>query len=44
MYIYREEEDRETIRLVKLSIEVHSKKTLELPKEISDKTLVLEGG
>lgn len=33
MYIYREQEYRETINLLKLSIDENSKKTLVLPKE-----------
>jgi hypothetical protein len=44
MYIYREQEYRETINLLKLSIDENSKKTLVLPKETQDKTLELEGG
>mgnify|MGYP000886914361 FL=1 len=44
MYIYREQEYRETIRLLNLSIVENSKKTLMLPKEQLDETLELEGG
>lgn len=44
MYIYREHEYRETISLLKVSIDDHSKKTLELPKERIDESLELEGG
>ena len=44
MYIFREHEYRETIRLLKLSIDENSKKTLMLPQETTDETLELEGG
>lgn len=44
MYIYRENEYRETIRLLKIEIDENSKKPLQLPKEVADQTLQLEGG
>lgn len=44
MYIYREQEYRETIRLLKLSIDENSKKSFLLPKETNDETIELEGG
>jgi hypothetical protein len=36
MYIYRENEYRETIRLLKIEIDENSKKPLQLPKEVAD--------
>lgn len=44
MYIYREQEYRETIRLLKLSIDENSKKTFLLPRETNEETIELEGG
>lgn len=44
MYIYREQEYRDTIQLLKQQIEDNSKKTFLLPKETTDETLELEGG
>ena len=43
-YIYREQEYRETIRLLKATIDDVSKKTLLLPQETPDETLELEDG
>lgn len=44
MYIYREQEYRQTIDLLQQQICDNSKKTIELPKETTDETLELEGG
>jgi hypothetical protein len=44
MYIYREHEYRNTMNMLKRQIEENSKKTMELPKEIVDESLELEGG
>ena len=44
MYIYREQEYRETINMLKQQIDTNSKKSLLLPRETTDETLDLEGG
>lgn len=44
MYIYREQEYRETIRILNESIDQNSKKPFLLPKETTDETLDLENG
>lgn len=44
MYIYREQEYRNTTEMLKRQIEENSKKTMELPREIVDESLELEGG
>lgn len=44
MYIYREQEYRETIRILNEAIDQNSKKPFLLPKETTDETLDLENG
>ena len=42
-YIFREQEYRTTIELLKKEIDLHSKKTFQLPQETNDDELQLEG-
>ena len=44
MYIYREEEYRHTIELLKKEMDDNSKKPLDVPVQAADETLELEGG